>query len=226
MRYHVLMTSVDAAPPASRTEFVLERIRRAILGGRLKPGQALVESELARSFGVSKTPVREALKTLAGSGLVDMSQYKGVSVRTVDAGMARSVSDLRSLLEPEAVRRAVVAGAGTTDAHAALDEAEKSARADDRAAMSLANRAFHRVLYRDCGNPLLVRILDDLSDQVALVSVAGWKVNPTWQEESVEHRGILDAFDAGEGERAATLLRAHIDGFADRAMRGLSDDPP
>ncbi|WP_258028994.1 GntR family transcriptional regulator, partial [Streptomyces fradiae] len=58
--------------------------------------------ELAARFGVSKTPVREALKTLAGTGLVVMSQYKGVTVRTVDAAMAREVYDVRLLLEPEA----------------------------------------------------------------------------------------------------------------------------
>ena len=56
------------APPASRTDFVLESIKEAILNGKLKPGQALVETDLATALNVSKTPVREALKTLAGSG--------------------------------------------------------------------------------------------------------------------------------------------------------------
>ncbi len=66
--------------------------------------------ELAAQFGVSKTPVREALKTLAGTGLVVMSQYKGVTVRMVDADMAREVYDVRLLLEPEALRRTVRRG--------------------------------------------------------------------------------------------------------------------
>src|ERR1700704_2888239 len=70
--------------PASRTELVLEEIRRAILTRRLLPGQPLVEMELASQLGVSKTPVREALKILSGSGLVTFSPYKGASVRVVD----------------------------------------------------------------------------------------------------------------------------------------------
>lgn len=113
-----LLASTGTAPTPipSRTQYVLETIKHGILTGQLKPGQALVETELAAQFGVSKTPVREALKTLAGTGLVVMSQYKGVTVRTVDAEMARQVYDVRLLLEPEALRRTVsrmgVAGGG------------------------------------------------------------------------------------------------------------------
>lgn len=88
------------SPIPSRTQYVLEAIKHDILTGGLRPGQALVEAELAARFGVSKTPVREALKTLAGSGLVVMNQYKGVTVRMVDADMARAVYDVRLLPEP------------------------------------------------------------------------------------------------------------------------------
>src|SRR6266540_4630248 len=112
-----------AAPPASRTDFVLESIKAAILSGELRPGQALVEAELAASLVVSKTPVREALKTLAGTGLVVMSPYKGASVRIVDAELARAVYEVRALVEPEALRRAVRIGADLTPARDALTEA-------------------------------------------------------------------------------------------------------
>src|SRR6266540_5257041 len=111
-----------AAPPASRTDFVLESIKAAILTGELRPGQALVEAELAASLVVSKTPVREALKTLAGSGLVVMSPYKGASVRVVDAELVRSVYEVRTVVEPEAVRYAVRKGARFTEAAEALAE--------------------------------------------------------------------------------------------------------
>src|SRR3954465_7658126 len=93
--------------PASRTEVVLEEIRRGILTRELLPGQPLVEAELAARLGVSKTPVREALKVLSNTGLVTFSPYKGASVCVVDAELARSVYDVRMVLEPEALRRAV-----------------------------------------------------------------------------------------------------------------------
>src|SRR5215469_2168491 len=109
----------------SRTVAVLDAIKHAILSGELKPGQSLVETDLAQVLGVSKTPVREALKTLAGAGLVTMHPYKGAVVRAVDDEMARYVYDLRLLLEPEALGRAVTAGHDWRAADAAL------ARADD-----------------------------------------------------------------------------------------------
>src|SRR5579875_2336664 len=106
--------SAAAAAVPSRTAAVLGAIKHAILAGELRPGQSLVEADLAEALGVSKTPVREALKTLAGAGLVTMSPYKGAAVRAVDDDLALSVYDLRLLLEPEAVRRAVTGPAGGT----------------------------------------------------------------------------------------------------------------
>src|ERR1035438_1986832 len=105
--------STGAAP--SRTEAVLDAIKHAILAGELPPGQGLVETELAQMLGVSKTPVREALKTLAGAGLVTMSPYRGATVRAIDPASAAAIYDLRLLLEPEAVRRAVRAHAAHAD---------------------------------------------------------------------------------------------------------------
>src|SRR5579859_4582023 len=110
-------TVVPSVAVPSRTEAVLDALKHAILTGRLPPGQALVENELAAQLGVSKTPVREALKTLAGAGLVTMSPYKGATVRTVDDALARSVYDIRLLLEPEAVRRAVAYGGAPAEPH-------------------------------------------------------------------------------------------------------------
>jgi DNA-binding GntR family transcriptional regulator len=229
--------STGAAP--SRTEAVLDAIKHAILAGELRPGQGLVETELAQLLGVSKTPVREALKTLAGAGLVTMSPYRGATVRAIDPASAAAIYDLRLLLEPEAVRRAVQASAvqagavqaagvqaggahagaarpddGTwTAAQAALAASDAAA---DQAQRSLANREFHRALYLACGNSLLVKALDDLRDQTALVSVLSWKHGASWQQEAAEHRAILAAARNGAADEAAALLHAHIAGFAGR----------
>lgn len=201
-----------AAP--SRTEAVLDAIKHSILTGELKPGQPLVETELADRLGVSKTPVREALKTLAGSGLVAMLPYKGATVREVDRQVARAVYDMRLLLEPVAAGRTTLAGADLAAAHAALDAADAAADAADR---SLANRAFHHVLYAGCGNPLLVKTLDELRDQTALVSSAAWSNRPSsWQREAREHRAILTAAEAGDAELVRTLMRGHIGSFVAR----------
>jgi DNA-binding GntR family transcriptional regulator len=212
------LTGAAGALP-SRTVAVLGAIKHAILTGELRPGQALVETDLAEVLGVSKTPVREALKTLAGAGLVTMNPYKGAAVRVVDDQQARHVYDVRLLLEPEALGRAVTGGHHWQPAHAALARADQAA---DQAERSLANRDFHRELYAGCGNPLLVRMLDDLRDQTALVSVAAWRhepdwlPTPSWEHEAAEHLAVLRAAQDGDAERAATLLRRHITAFVAR----------
>jgi DNA-binding GntR family transcriptional regulator len=192
---------------------VLESIKHAILSGQLKPGQALIEAELAERLGVSKTPVREALKTLVGSGLVILSRYKGAAVREVDQAHARCVYDMRLLLEPAAAARATAAGRIRQDAHDALDRADQAADAAER---SLANRAFHRALYAGCGNPLLVQSLDDLRDQTALMSTAAWSTRPSWELEAAEHRAILQAAEAGDAELVSDLMHSHIGSFVAR----------
>jgi DNA-binding GntR family transcriptional regulator len=203
--------SVGAIPP--RTLVVLDAIKHAILTGELEPGQGLVETELAQTLGVSKTPVREALKTLAGAGLVTMSPYKGAAVRSVDDDLAQSVYDMRLLLEPEALRRSIPRTGNWEAARRAL---ARSDAATDRAGRSLANRDFHRALYLGCGNVLLVEVLDDLRDQTALVSAAAWRQTPSWQREAEEHKAILAAAEAGAADRACELLSAHIESFVAR----------
>jgi DNA-binding GntR family transcriptional regulator len=206
----VTLGAASGAVP-SRTEAVHAAIKHAILTGELRPGQALVETDLAGLLGVSKTPVREALKTLAGAGLVTMSPYKGAVVRVIGDTEARHLYDLRMLLEPEGLVRSVKrdwAGAA-----AALRRADG---ATDPAERSLANRDFHRELYAGCDNHRLVQILDDLRDQTALVSTAAWRRGDSWQQEAAEHLAILDAASVGNISAAADLLRAHIAGFMNR----------
>jgi DNA-binding GntR family transcriptional regulator len=233
-RTPVLTGAIGALP--SRTVAVLDAIKHAILTGELRPGQSLVETDLAAALGVSKTPVREALKTLAGAGLVTMSPYRGAVVRRVDDEHARHIYDLRLLLEPEALGRAIAVGHDWRAARLAL---QRAAAAGDQAERSLANRDFHRELYAGCGNPLLTGVLDDLRDQTALVSAAAWRRDPaanretvagsrsaaqpipaqpipSWEREAEEHLAVLSAAEAGDVRLAAGLLRAHIESFVRR----------
>jgi DNA-binding GntR family transcriptional regulator len=200
----------------SRTAHVLETIRAGILNGQFKPGTALVEHELAGLFGVSKTPVREALKTLESSGLVVIRPYTGTTVRELTEQDALAIYDMRLLLEPEAVRRSVLAGSDFSAAEQALEQATL---AEDASTRSTANRDFHRGLYAGCGNPLLNRTLDGLRDQTALVSASSWAREPSWEEEAREHAAILAQVRAGNPDAAAELLRHHIDGFVTKHLR-------
>ncbi len=216
MSYATLPAMPGAIP--SRTEAVLTAIKHAILAGELRPGQSLVEAELAQRLGVSKTPVREALKTLAGAGLVTMSAYRGATVRSIDEADAAAIYDLRLLVEPEALRRAVreSAAGGAAGWALAAGALAVAGAAVGQAQRSLANREFHRGLYLGCGNSLIVKVLDDLRDQTALISALSWAQVPSWEQEAAEHEAVLAAARRGEADRAAGLLRRHITGFAAR----------
>lgn len=204
--------------PLSRTGHVVESLRGSILRGDLAAGQPLIESELAAAFGMSKTPVREALKALSGLGLVTMSEYRGAVVRSVDADMAGQVFGVRLLLEPQAVAMSVRAG---IDADAAADALRRASEATDAAERSRANRDFHRITFSSCGNPLLISILDGLRDQTSLITVTAWRAGGTWRSEADEHQEILAAIEAGDAERAQELDHAHISSFAEQAIEKL-----
>lgn len=206
----------------SRARAVTDAIRRGILSGALPAGTPLVETELARRFGTSKTPVRDALRSLAGTGLVVFSDYKGAVVRSVEADMARHVFDIRRLLEPVAVARTVQLK--TFDAESAHQSLARAAVADDPTERGMANRDFHEGLYSGCGNPILLQTLSMLRDQTTLISLNSWATDPSWDEEADEHEAILQAAQSGDGDRAAELVRQHINTFEDRALKHLENN--
>ncbi len=216
----LVVSSLASAP--SRAELVTDALRRAILGGQLQPGQALVEQELASLLGVSKTPVREALKSLASSGLVVMNAYRGALVRKVDKDLVRSVYELREVLEPHAMKRALTAGAIPLDlAREALVAARQAMKAENYAELGPVNRRFHRTLFSGCDNVLMVSVLDDVHDLTALISVTGWRMRATWRREHEEHEEILAAIEVRDLTLAATKLRQHIRGFANSTVEAL-----
>jgi DNA-binding GntR family transcriptional regulator len=208
------------ADPVSRTDLIVQRIREAILTGQLRPGEPLVERELAAQLGVSKTPIREALKILSQRGLVDSLSFRGAAVRTVDPDLAGTVYDARLVVEPEALRRAVPlhSPASLAEARSLLAEGSRLGEGQDFLALSLANRSFHHVLHANCGNALLTSFLDQLQDQVSLISIACWRRNATWPREADEHEAILEAVEHGEAELAARRLADHIDGSKARVI--------
>jgi len=205
----------------SRGDSVASQIKAAILSGRYGAGSPLTEQAIADELGTSKTPVRDALKALSGTGLVTSSSHRGTSVRTVDTSMALAVCDLRLLLEPEAVRRTVLSGLDTECFKAAIERMVAADSGEDAYQRSLANRAFHRQLYAGCGNPVLVELLDDLTDVNALIAVTVWNRVGSWAGEAVEHRKMAKDALAGRAESAAERLRRHIELFQRRVVEAL-----
>lgn len=203
---------MQMSQPLSRADLAVDAIRAAILGGVIAPGQQLVERTLAAKLGVSKTPVREALRSLESSGLLESHPVRGVVVRRVDAKLVEDLYDFRLLVEPTAVQLSVPHQdvARLQQARRTLDEAHRLGEQEDLPELSSINRSFHEMLYERCPNDLLKSGLNGIRDQLALVAASGWRAEPSWDLERQEHLEILEAAADGKADRAGKLTHRHI----------------
>jgi DNA-binding GntR family transcriptional regulator len=130
--------------------------------------------------------------------------------------LVSEIYELRALLEPAAVSLAVprMTPEDVRELRTVLDAAHAAENGSDRTALIKANRTFHQQLYAACPNGRLRRTVDELQDQVALISVVGWATRSSWTTETVEHEAIFSAVADGRADDAADLLRAHMTRFA------------
>jgi DNA-binding GntR family transcriptional regulator len=205
------------------------RLRDYILSGTLAPNDRLHQSDLAQMLGVSRTPVREALLRLEREGLVYARNGHGMFVKGVTAANVAELYDVRLALEPVAARLACAhpTASSVTGAERILRTQERSYPRDLAAAFRV-NRSFHQKLVEGCGNPLMLRFLDNVWDQEnALRVFAAYNTDAQRIESMIsEHRGLLDAFAAGDVELLGTLLGAHIQAACHHLQRQASHSGP
>jgi GntR family transcriptional regulator, rspAB operon transcriptional repressor len=211
---------------ASLTELAYDALKREILTAGIRPGAALIENELAARFGVSKTPIREALRLLVQDGWIVVLPRKGYLVRPLSLEDVREVFALRLLLEPP-----VAADAAARSSEELLERLRRAAGARQplggggaaggggepyRAAMRAA-RAFHLTLAATAGNGRLLKILEGLLDEVerllhlmpqlGMPQLGGHLASIA---ETSAHRRIIAAIGAGDARAAAEQVRAHL----------------
>ena len=212
-------------PSAPRGQVVLDQIRQAIGEGRLRPGDRLREAEIAAWLGVSRTPVREALKRLQADGLVQSTPWAGMTVTSLDRGQVIELYVMRVELEGLAAR---LAAEYASDAEIAalrdhLDKAE--AALDDAAESARLNRGFHAAIYAASHNRYLVQTLAGLSTTLALLPDTTYAVPERPAAALAEHRAIVLAIWANDGAEAEAAARHHMRG-ARRARLDLSFREP
>jgi DNA-binding GntR family transcriptional regulator len=204
-----------------RRQALVASLLSDVFQGRLRAGQHLVTRELAGRFGVSHTPIREALIALAGMGIVDLEPNRGAVVRRVAPREVREICQVRRVLECEAVRRAC----GRIDP-AVLDALREGFRrqlaveASERAAFVAEARALdsrlHDQIASSCGNAFLAHELGRLKTLFRAFRDVSWEhdgVSNDYRrlaDESHEHLAIVDALAAGDGRAAARAMARHI----------------
>jgi DNA-binding GntR family transcriptional regulator len=195
----------------SVVDLAYERIRQLVLDGVVAPGARLGQVELAERLGISRTPVREALRRLSAEGLVDSHANRGFWVAEISLDAVLRRLEVRLLLEPGIAR---LAAERRSTRH--LAELDRAIAREERAATGLAahdaSREFHFVLARATGNEEHVRILDSLwLVEVGRRLLSRRATEVDWQGADVsEHRDIAAAVADQRGDDAARLMEAHV----------------
>lgn len=202
----------DEGPPQSRTAYVMNRIKAELASGAIVPGEMIKQTVLARRYGVSPTPVREALRILQSDGLITYSPHKGASVRELKPGAARDLYRLRAGAEcaaaEMAVERMTPAGLRAVEESFAELDALMGDPESTASEISVSNKAFHFALYEQ-SSPLIVNYLELLWSRFTPTSTV-FTDRATAIELHEEHRGILEAVRSGDAKRAGKLTAAHI----------------
>jgi DNA-binding GntR family transcriptional regulator len=213
------------APPsgevASLADQAYSALRQLIVSLELAPGSAITEPELTARLGIGRTPVREALRRLALERLVEVYPRRGMFVTTVDVRDLARLCEVRVVLEPEAARLAAerATRSDLDEINALLEELAVKRRRDDRLLIDLDER-IHRAIYRCSHNQLLEETLEWYYSHALRIWALALDRAPDLQGAVLEHHDLLDAVARGRGERAAKLMRAHVEHFED-AMRDV-----
>jgi DNA-binding GntR family transcriptional regulator len=210
---------VELPPSSEEQEPIEAQISRLIIEGEFGPGDRLKLSDLARRFGVSQMPVREALWKLEGSGLVRNLPNRGAVVRNVDEQHIENVYELRAAIEMMLIERVVVrvTSSDLEQIEVARVAVEASVEKGERSAILAADQAFHNTINQIAGNDLAMATL---ARSMPLIQSMRLRVgfSPLRLKEMLsEHEGIVAAIREGDGRLAAQRVRLHMIG-ARRAM--------
>jgi len=218
---------VPAVTPITRTDedgetSVYELIRRDIVEGRLEAGTRLNVSSLARHYGSSSNPVREALQQLRGEGFVVFTRNRGARVRPIDEDFMRNMYEITTLLEPYMLRFFV--DTATEEDIARLEAIEDEIEAsgfDDPSAYGPLDDAFHAVLNARHYNPVAVEIWLHRRETLRAVSLKIPFSRSRREAIIRQHRGIIECVRNHDADGAAALIVEHINGAADHVIQSL-----
>ena len=215
---HVVLPPEQAAA-RSRSHEAYLRIRDLIVSLELAPGTIVNERELMERLELGRTPVREALRTLAQEGLVEVFPRRGIFVATVDVGDLASLSEVREVLESYAAR--VAAERATDDerraAGALIDELGSTVAARELIAL---DQRIHRHVYRCTHNAFLEKTLNEYYVLTLRIWFLALDRVARLDEAVQEHRELMAALRDGDGARAEDAMRRHVRGF-ERAIRDV-----
>lgn len=206
-------------------ESIARALREAVFAGVFSPNERLHQDDIARRFGVSRIPVREALMKLVAEGLAFQRTNKGIRVAPLTREDFRDIMELRMLLEPQALRLSAphLAKDDYAQAKALLAQVKAAGVGSEAAAL---HWRFHNVLYAKAGRPRLLREIESLHVAINRYVLPVWRavgLSKGWAE---SHLGIVEALRKGDVATAVTLTHDQIADAAERMMPKLAPSLP
>ena len=203
------MTALTLAPRALYEE-VAELLRERIFAREMEPGTWIDEIRIAEALGISRTPLREALKVLAAEGLVTMKVRRGAYVTEVSEQDLREVYHLLSLLESDAAGEVARRASDEELLELQALHAELEAAADERARFFAINEQFHMRLLEIAGNRWRDQVVADLRKVMKLNRQASLFKAGRVQESLAEHRALMEALVRRDAVRSVARMQAHF----------------
>ena len=210
----------------SMQEQTLDTMREAILTGELKPGQSLIEMDLSRQLGVSRAPIREALRILDSEGLIETIPYHGTTVRRLSKSDIEEIYSMRSLLETFAVEQ-VIRARNPEYLQRLRDKVEQmilAGRDNNINTVNILDRDFHDALIDMSGHSLLLSMWQTVAMKVRQVMALVNRRNTDLTQIARNHLPLLEAMERGDVTRAVELLQKHIASAGDLAAEDWQTD--
>jgi DNA-binding GntR family transcriptional regulator len=228
----VLESNQESNPESERgthSERLADEIAEAVLSGEFAPGRRLDEHMLAERFGVSRTPVREALRHLASTGLIDLRPRRGAIVAHATSDQMERL--FVAMAEIEATCARLAAMSMTTIERRRLqthhDHMAETVKRDDREAFAAENLTFHTLIYRGAHNEILAEFATSLRRRLAPFRRAQFRTAGRLPRSHAEHAAIMRAIVAGDSAAAHAAMIEHMslveEAYDQLAARGRSD---
>ena len=194
-------------------DVVFNTLRQAILRGELKPGERLMEIQLANKLGVSRTPIREAIRKLELEGLVLMIPRKGAEVAEITEKNMRDVLEVRKALEELAVQLACdkITKEEIEEMKKAAEEFKMILKSKDITEIAEADVRFHDIIYMATDNQKLIHLLNKLREQMYRYRVEYLKKKECYPQLLREHQAIIEAIEKSNKETASEIMGQHIE---------------
>ncbi|MEA2087412.1 MAG: GntR family transcriptional regulator [Candidatus Caldatribacteriota bacterium] len=188
-------------------------LKMEIVKGAIKPGAKLLEGKIAEQMGISRTPVREALRELAAEGFVKMNPNQGMIVNNASIEDVHNVLQIRGVLEGLAARLAatLISKEETKKLDSYIKQMEKFTDRNDPLAFSDIDAKFHELIVNCCGNKQLIQIRKNISEQVNRYRIKSLNVPGRLKYSLKEHQEIAEALKIKDSKKADMLSRKHIE---------------